>query len=175
MDILDLLNNKEFLGREFLTWLWFRSETQEGMFTLDDSKQAVLWFDYKVVLQSDGNAIVSCQGENSELTEARHALRDGKKVTQAKIKLIIGDNDWSFTLDSTWLNLRGVKTPRVMLDTKEDPEGLFYEKVFLLDTAVSTVEQLFVQFIKIRISDKWDSKEAPAIRKWIKEGISPIS
>lgn len=172
MDILDLLNSKEFLGREFLTWLWFKSETQEGTFTLDKSKQAVLWFDDRVVLQSAGNAMVTCQGESSELIEARHALRDGKKVTQAKIKLIVGDNDWSFTLDSTWLNLKGVKTPRVMLDTKEDPEGLFYEKASLLDTAISVVEQLFIQFIKIRISAKWDSKEVPAIRKWIKRGIS---
>ena len=170
MDILDLLHKKEFLGREFLTWLWFKSEIQGGSFTLDNSQQAVLWFDDRVVLQSDGKEMVTCQGENSELTEARHALREGKKVTQAKIKLIIGDNDWSFCLDSTWLNFKSLKTPRVMLDTKEDPEGLFYEKAHLLATPISTVEQLFTQFLKIRISTEWDKKEVPAIRQWMKKG-----
>ncbi len=171
MDILALLNDKEFLGREFLTWLWFKSETQDGQFALEDSKQVLLWFDDKVVLQSDGDEIVSCQGENSALTEARHALRDGKKVTQAKIKLIVGENDWSFSLDSTWLNLKSLKTPKVMLDTREDPEGLFYEKVFLLDTPISAIEQLFIQFLKIRISSDWDKKEAPGIRHWIQKAV----
>jgi recombination associated protein RdgC len=170
MDILELLHKKNFWGQEFLTWLWFKSETQHGLFTLDDSQQVELWLDDKVVLQSEGVAgvqTVTCQGENLELTEAKHALREGKKVTQAKIKLIIGDNEWAFTLDATWLNFRGLKTPRVMLDTKEDPEGLFYEKTYLLDTAISTVEQLFIQFLKIRIADKWDAQEIPAIRKWM--------
>jgi recombination associated protein RdgC len=169
MDILELLHDKEFLGREFLTWLWFRSETQQGTFTLDDSQQAGLWFDDKVVLQSEGKEIITCQGENSALTEARHALRDGKKVTQARIKLIIGDDEWSFCLDSGWLNFRGLKTPKVMLDTKEDPDGLFYEKVFLLDKVVSVVEQVFIQFLKVRISDQWNTKEAPAIRQWMQD------
>jgi len=172
MDIVELLNEKEFLGREFLTWLWFKSETEDGLCTLDNSQQVELCFDDKVVLQSDeveGVQTVICQGEHSELTEARHALREGKKVTQAKIKLIIGDNEWSFTLDSTWLNLKSLKTPKVMLDTKEDPEGLFYEKAFLLDRAISSIEQIFVKFLKIRISNEWDIKELPAIQQWMQK------
>ncbi len=171
MDIFELLHDKEFLGREFLTWLWFKSETQDGQFALADSKQVLLWFDDKVVLQSDGHEIISCQGENSALIEARHALRDGKKVTQAKIKLIMGENDWSFSLDSAWLNFKSLKTPKVMLDTREDPEGLFYEKVFLLDTPISAIEQLFTQFLEIRISDKWDKTEVTAIRRWMQQGV----
>ncbi len=56
-----------------------------------------------------------------------------------------------------------------MLDKKEDPEGLFYEKTFLLQEAVRVVEQLFSQFIKIRISPQWAKNELPALQKWVQK------
>jgi hypothetical protein len=173
MDILELLKKKEFLGREFLTWLWYKSETQQGLFSLENSQQVELWIDDKIVLQSDGYEgvqMITCQGENLDFSEARHALKEGKKVTQAKIRLIIDSNEWTFTLDAAWLNFRGLKTPKVMLDPKEDPAGLFHEKAYLLDTAVSSIEQLLIRFLNDRISDHWDIKEVPAIRKWVQGG-----
>ncbi len=172
MDILELLGEKEFLGRDFLTWLWFKSESNLGQFTFEDSRQCALWFDDKITLQSEGTEAVQtviCQGENSELTEARHALLDGKKVTLAEIKFILGEDEWSFMLDSTWLNFKSLKTPEVDLETKEDPDGLFYEKIFLLDTVISAVEEVFVGFLRLRISDDWDTTELPAVKKWMQD------
>ena len=34
MDLIEKMRRTDFLGPEFLTWLWFRTETQSGPFDL---------------------------------------------------------------------------------------------------------------------------------------------
>ena len=97
------------------------------------------------------------------------ALSEKKDITQAKVRLTIGDNLWHFTLDSTWLNFKSFKTPKIMLDKKEDPEGIFYEKIFLMEEAIAAMDIIFYSFIKLRISPEWEKKERPALIKWIDE------
>lgn len=174
MDVLDRVRQTEFLGRDFLVWLWFKSETIDGQFDLGDTN-AEVWFDGKITLQSEhGEDIetIVCSGENAELREARFALTENKKITQALIKLIIGDDEWSFILDSTWMDFRSFKTPKVVQDKKDDPEGegFFYEKVLLTEQAVATVDAIFLNFIKLRLSSEWKASELPALMKWISEG-----
>ena len=172
MDILSLIHNKKFFGREFLTWLWFQSDSKSGMIALDESQTVEIWVDNKIILESDdedNREKVICHGENSEMLEARQALKQGKKVSQASFKLYVKDDEWRFTLDDCRLNFRTCKTPKIMLDKKEDPEGLFFEKAFVLQEAVRVVEQLFAKFFKIRTSNEWSKKDLPAIQKWIQK------
>jgi hypothetical protein len=173
MQLLERARNSQFIGREFLVWLWFKSDIQEGRFSLGEAGDAELWFDGRIVLQSDdddGTEKVICLGENSHLREARFALTKYKTITEAMLKLIIGDNQWSFILDSTWMNFKSFKTPKVMQDTEEDPEGLFYEKLYLIDQALSAIDFIYSSFIKIRLSPGWATIELPALLNWIKEG-----
>jgi recombination associated protein RdgC len=109
-------------------------------------------------------------GENSQLREARFALTEYKTITEAMIKLVIGDNEWSFILDSTWMNFKSFKTPKVMQDNAEDPEGLFYEKFYLIEQALSAIDIIYSSFIKMRLSPDWPALELPALLKWIRDG-----
>ena len=52
MDILSLIHNKKFFGREFLTWLWFQSDSKSGMIALDESQKVEIWVDNKIILES---------------------------------------------------------------------------------------------------------------------------
>jgi hypothetical protein len=173
MQLLERVRNYEFLGREFLVWLWFKSETNEGNFDLGKAGDAELWFDGRVVLQSDRDSAaekVICLGENSQLREARFALTEDKTITEAMIKLVIGDSEWSFILDSTWMNFKSFKTPKVIRDNEEDPEGLFYEKFYLIEQALSAIDIIYSSFIKMRLSPDWAALELPALLKWIRDG-----
>ena len=173
MHLIEKAKDYEFLGREFLVWLWFRSETKEGVFSLGESGSAELWFDGRVVLQpdeGDRDEKVICLGETSRSKEARFALAEFKTVTEAKVRLRIGDNEWSFVLDSTWLNFRSFKTPKVVQDTEQDPDGLFYEKFYLIDQALSAMDGIFASFISLRLSSDWEEKELPSLIEWIKKG-----
>ena len=173
MQLMEKVRQTEFLGREFLLWLWFQCEINEERFDLGENGQAELWFDRRIVLQAEsdeGVEKITCSGENPHLREARFALTKNKEITEAMIKLTIDDNEWSFILDSTWMNFKSFKTPKVMQDTKEDPEGLFHEKFFLIEKALTTMDAIYASFIKIRISPKWETHELPAILSWVREG-----
>lgn len=173
MALLEKARKTEFLGRDFLMWLWFRSETGDGKFTVAEDDSFEIWFDSMVILQSESEErkeIIRCSGENSLLKEARFALAGNKKITQAMIKLIIEENEWSFVLDSSWLDFRTLKTPKVIQDNREDPEGLFYEKIYLVEQAVDAVNSVFEAYIRERLSPEWKSHTLPALNGWINEG-----
>lgn len=177
MNILDKAMQTEFLGQDFLVWLWFKSETLEGRFPLDEEHTINLWFDGRLTLQSaadDGGEVVVCQGETSQTREGRFSLNENKKVTQARLRMVLGEEEWSFALDARWLNFRSLKTPRIMDDRKDDPDGLFYEKMYLLERPVAVVNHLFHQFITLRISPEWEQEELPAMTQWLQKEMTPV-
>ena len=173
MQLLEKVKETEFLGREFLVWLWFRAETERGLFDLGEKGTAELWFDGKITLQSEdemGVETIICAGKTSNMREARFALAEDKGVVQATVKLVIGDNEWSFVLDSTWMNFSNFKSPKIMKDGEDDPDGIFYEKMFLIEEAVSAMDEIYSSFIKLRLSPEWLAQERPELVKWISEG-----
>jgi hypothetical protein len=172
VQVMQRVKETEFLGKEFLLWLWFRSEKNEGIFDLADGRKAELWFGGKMTLSSEsdrGVDTVTCSGTGPWMKEARFALTEGKMVANAAMKLYIGENQWSFVLDSEWLNFKSFKTPVVIQDKAEDPDGLFYEKVYLTEQAVEAMDAIFESFIGLRISSKWEEEEIPQMKEWMKE------
>jgi len=172
MQVLEKVKETESLGREFLAWLWFKTETEEGLFDLGEAGKAELWFDGRMTLQLEsdlGLETITCAGDQLHMREARFALSEKKDITQAKVRLTIGDNLWNFIIDSTWMNYKSFKTPKVMQDKEDDPEGIFYEKIFLMEEAINAIDIIFSSFIKLLISPEWGNKEHPALAKWINE------
>jgi hypothetical protein len=173
LNLIERVGQAEFLGREFLTWLWFRSEKQEGVFDLGESGILEILFQGKMTLESDGEGrgdMVTCTRAGARRDEARFALAMGKKVTRASVRLLMGDDEWSFSLDAAWLNFSGLRTPKVMQDVREDGDGLFYERMYLIEKPVAAVNALFSEFIGLRVSPGWDREELPALKEWIREG-----
>ena len=170
MNTSDIVNNTKFFGRDFMVWLWFRSEKNGGFFHLRNEEEIELWFDGSMILQAEKDGkieTISCTGEQSRFLEARYALSEFKKIIKGKIKLISGDDVWSFSLDDTWFNFRGMRLPHVVQDQNEDPDGVFYERIGLIEKAVSIMDRLFAHYITIRTSAEWENEELPAIREWI--------
>ncbi|MBT3260433.1 MAG: hypothetical protein HN366_28935, partial [Deltaproteobacteria bacterium] len=102
MQLLEKVRKTEFLGREFLAWLWFRTETERGNFNLGD-KAIEIWFDGKITLQGEnerGLETITCSGESQNMKEARFALAENKEVVQATLVFSMDDNQWTFVLDS---------------------------------------------------------------------------
>lgn len=171
MQLIERVRDTEFLGREFLLWLWYNSEIRGGTYKIDED-DVELWVDKKIVLRHDddeGTEKITCSGDNPHLKEARYALSEQKQVTESQLRLKIEDNEYSFTLDSEWMNFKSFKTPKVVQDTDDDPEGIFYEKMFLIEQAVNTVDRIFCQFIELRISPEWEESVKPSLLSWISQ------
>jgi len=172
MDILDKIEKTETIGKDFLLWLWFRSETQSGITDPADDLRAEIALDGKITLETDEiQDSITCLCANPLMKEARFALMENKRITKAAIRLTINEEDeFFFRLDSRWMNFRMFKTPKVIQDIKDDPDGFFYEKTGLIDRAIAIMDSVFMNFIKIRISPEWETEELPALIKWIRSG-----
>jgi hypothetical protein len=177
MDVLDKIEKTEIIGKDFLLWLWFKSETQRGIFAIGDNLKAEILIDGKLTLETDEiQDSVTCSCDNPLMKEARFALMENKKITKAAIKLTVNEEDeFTFRLDSRWLNFRLFKTPKVIQDLKDDAEGFFYEKTGLIEKAITIMDSVFTSFIRIRVSPEWEDSELPALIKWIKSGNTKLA
>jgi recombination associated protein RdgC len=174
MDFLDILREKAFLGREFLTWLWYKSEQTGGRIQISGSRTIETIFLDRMTLDltdSDSPQTVAIKGEHSELREGLAALREGKKIEEARISIRGGDNDFSFILKGTWFAFGSFKTPPVLpvseQDVEEGPEARFLEKISLIEEGMELVDALFESFLEIRTSPAWESEELPELRRWV--------
>lgn len=178
MDLVDLIDEKRFLGQEFLTWLWFKSDERGGSVYLPEEGQDVqVVFEKHMLLEygeGDAHESLICRGLQAELQEARTGLAMGKKLEQARIQLVRGEYEWSLSLKATLMEFRNVKPPKTMATSEEsdDPEaveGRLLEHIGLHEMALRTVDQLFRMFLEIRIGAQW-GQELTRIREWVHKG-----
>ena len=110
---------------------------------------------------------------DSSLSEARVGLRRGKKVTSALIHLTKGAFGFDVSVKAADFSLNGMKTPKIdKSDRDDDPDSLFLEKVFLIETAVTLLDSLYRQFLGLRLdSDKW-KKTTDEMMKWMGEVLA---
>ena len=82
-----------FLGEEFLTWLWFRIETEGGDFDLGRDRHVGVSFDDFIAfapLDNDETEQTLRKGSPSRCAEAAAALRNGRRLTRARLVLAPG-------------------------------------------------------------------------------------
>ncbi len=159
-------------GREFLTWLWFKSEERNGRIDLGGGEEIGLFFVRRLVLESgrgDYAETVVCQGPHASLREGREALRQGKKIREARLALEIDAAEWEFTFKVDLFQFQALKLPAAADDSGENEategEGLLLERIFLMERAVAIMERLFTVYMEIRNSPGWNA-EAARIDSW---------
>ncbi len=161
-----------FLGHEFLTWLWFFAEHEGGSIEAD-GKVAELHLGERLVLTKpgEGKEKVICTSQANSLHEARTALQQGKLVHEIQLFLMVGDNEYLFTLDSSLWAFKGLKTPKQMRDfDEEDPDGAFLEKMFFFEEVSSVLNALYARFLSQRLEPRWESEALPQMRAWMAGG-----
>lgn len=175
MDLVDLITEKRFVGQEFLTWLWWKSEERGGTIALPGVGDIIVVFEKHMLLEfgeADYSEKLVCSGLQTELKEARTGLRTGKKLEQARIHIVRGDYEWNVTLGATILEYRNVKPPKTAQSEsnsqrrEEETEGMILERIFLFEELVRIVDDLFRFYVRTRTSARW-SDELQAMRSWV--------
>lgn len=179
-ELTALAKAKTFMGREFLTWLWYFIDAEGGKFSLkhDDHTSPLaidLWVDDRLVLESQNakaHESVMKGGDPSQSVEASWALRQGKTVKEMKLGLNAdGIGEFSAVLNAQDLNPRALKLPagdkpENITDPDEPPvlTRLRYTETFLM-----ILDGLFTKFLEERVGDGWDKAGLTAIRAWVKD------
>lgn len=168
------MHEGRFLGYEFLTWLWFLTESRDGgRVTLNENALASIALGERVVLsrQDDGKERVICTTQAGALDEARTALRQGKMVEEAQWVLSSGDNEYTVSLDRDLWTVKGLKTPKQLPQSdEEDPDGRFLERMFFIDDVLTILDAAYREFLTLRLTSSWSSDVLPALKQWIQAG-----
>ena len=172
LDVSVSYNRYKFLGHEYLTWLWFVVDTQQEKITAATENAATLSLGNRIVLENKkNNAVesVTIKGDEAGLEEGMLALRKGAVVTELNLLLRTGEQDWRFTIKGESLHWVGFKCPKIgALESEEDLEGAVLEKMYLCEQAIRVMDRIFGLFIALRVSDDWDKKVLPRMKKWIR-------
>lgn len=158
------------IGREFLTWLWFKSEERNGRITLNSGDEVELHLLKRIALEAGEGEYaqgVVCSGIHAELKEGKEAIRQGKKVKEAGIKLTYNQNEWEFIFKADTFDFQSLKLPVTdMPEAPEDPAGKLLERIYLMENAAKIMDNLFASFLSIRRSPPWE-EELKRLAKWL--------
>jgi recombination associated protein RdgC len=183
MDLVDLMVEKRFLGQEFLTWLWWKSEERGGSVALPNEGDITVSFEKHMLLESgegESSEKLICTGLQTELQEARTGLQMGKKLEQARIVISHNSYEYSFTLSGALMEYRNVRLPKTEAtendksDNPEEVEGMILERIFLFEELIRLLNTLFAMFLKIRLDKHWKD-EIQKIRHWVSKTATLVS
>jgi hypothetical protein len=171
LDVSVSYNRYKFIGHEFLTWLWFSIDNDHQSLIAILPDLTALELGNRIVLENrvnEGSETITIKGDDAGMEEGLMALGKGAMVTEINLLFTADNQHWRFSLKGESLSMTSLKVPDTgPLESKEDLEGLVLEKAFLYEKAFDAVDTLFSHFIRLRISNQWQSDIMGAMKKWI--------
>ena len=172
-------NPELILGQEFLTWLWFRSETG-NIFRMETPERRgepfTVAMEQRIVVrggEGENQETATVVGSFSPLREARLGLLTGKQVVRCLVRLEKDGMDWQVTLKAEDFSINALRTPKIAKDDlAEDADAVFLEKMYLLEQGLDMLDEMFRQFLTLRLTPAAWNKEAEAVAAWMQHDIS---
>lgn len=155
----------DFLGSEFLLWLWFKLDVDSDTLKLPDGSEATLMLARSLSLEcprgQTGREAFKHEGP-TRLPEVRRAIQSGKLPRKVGVTLVRHDWQFEFTLDDM-LTISGAKLPPA-----EDATGraLVEHRLDATRALLDAVEQLHFLFLDTRFGKGW-AKELERMRRWL--------
>jgi hypothetical protein len=158
--------SRDFLGNEFLLWLWYKLDDDTDTLGLSDGSEAAVMLARSLVLEcprgQTGRESIYSDGPG-RLPEARRAIKAGKLPRQAGLILARQDQQYELTLHAETLAVTGTKLPAL-----EEGEGRarLEERVSQLRHLQETLDLLYDAFGRLRLGGEWP-KELAKVQKWL--------
>lgn len=159
------------LSEEFLTWAWYRAWTAQQVFSISGHSVTIGVNQPASVQHFNGASrnVASVRGDDLNFAELFKGLQEGKKVCGLTLSLEIDGASYSVHLSYPDLLLRSARLPAVAKDSiGDDPDGLFLERTYLIETLYSALDLMFGEFAALRVSNDWKAEEEK-IREWIRK------
>jgi hypothetical protein len=161
-----LLRGRTWLGREFLTWLLWRSESGDPLAEWESAGVVVL-FTGRLVLRGIAGDVteISARGALVGYAEqVRRALDAGLLVHGARLRLTHGEQVYEVTVDAEFLDVRAARMPEVL---KEQEDDRTLERLYLTEQLSGMLDALLAAFIQVRTSASWMQEIVPAMQRWM--------
>jgi hypothetical protein len=187
MQLVDRIEKRRFVGREFLLFLWLESELFEATLQTRKHGSFGLWLERSLVLSEGKESTRIVAPLPGQGREAKEALLRGQLPESAGIRVAWNDDETSFVLKAdsfafASLKLRSVlakEEPSALLDElmgkqpgrrkaaeASDDRELFYDRAGMTQEFEELFETLYRDFLELRLSPRWAEVVLPALRRW---------
>ena len=163
-DVPDDRGGLDYLGPEFLTWLWWRAEVQPE-FTHEDDSAFFVHFDEHLEFRGERSAArrtLLRAGMPGASMEARAALRSGKVLVSARVLIAHGEDEVRVTLRAEDLDVSGLRLPAPEGDTAQERLVACLEAQ---ERVRADLDCCLRAFLDVRCGAAWE-QELARIRAW---------
>jgi hypothetical protein len=158
--------SRDFLGNEFLVWLWYLVENETDSPRLADGSEVTILVARTLVLEcprgQTGRESITSEGP-AKLPEAFRALQSGKLPRKAGLTLVRHEQTYELTLQAETLALSAARLPA---PEAEEDRARHEERITQIRHLLETLDLLYALFGQKRWGGEW-SKETARIRKWL--------
>ncbi|MHB1424427.1 MAG: hypothetical protein ACYC3I_14745 [Gemmataceae bacterium] len=159
-------NSRDFLGNEYLLWLWYALDGGSDTIALGDGSEAAVMLTRTLVLEcprgQTGRQSITSDGP-TRLPEARRAIQAGKLPRKIGLTLVRHDHQYELTLQAETLAVSGARLPA---PEASEERARLEERITQLRHLLETLDLLFDAFNEKRASDQW-TKELAKMQKWL--------
>jgi hypothetical protein len=159
--------NWDFLGNEFLLWLWWRWETVSDTFALPDNSEVTGMFARTLSLQcprdESGKETITAEGPTG-LPEAMQAIRSGKLPRKAGMTLVRQGEQYDLAIQPEGFVISGAK---ILVEEAVADRGAREDRIESVRSLHETVDLMFRAFCEQRVGKNWHG-EQEQIGRWLK-------
>ncbi|MCA9289707.1 MAG: hypothetical protein KDA25_01175 [Phycisphaerales bacterium] len=161
----------DYLGNEFLVWLWWQTATNEGLVEAGGRTIPVAidrQLDTDCAWDENGRQSLRATGP-ARMPEAMVALRAGKWPRKMGLMLAVDHEPFTCTIQGDRAIVSGLTLPKPE-DAPESPRVLTEQRLDLLHTFDDAMTSLYDAFLTLRVGSAWPTMRE-RIAAWIREGI----
>jgi len=162
-------SSRDFLGNEFLLWLWYHTDVESDTIKLADNSDVTIMPARTLTLEcprgQTGHETISSEGP-TRLPEARRAIQGGKLPRKMGLTLLRHSEQYELSLHAETLAVSGAKLPAPD-ESISEPRALLEERANQIRNLLETLDLLYDAFGQKRLGKDWE-KELMGIQKWLK-------
>jgi hypothetical protein len=160
--------NRDFLGNEYLLWLWYQLGGGESeSLKLSDGSEAALMLTRTLVLEcprgQTGRETINSDAP-TRLPEALRAVQSGKLPRKSGLTVVRHDQQYELTLQAETLAVSGARLPA---PEASEERARLEERITQLRHLLETLDLVYDAFAAKRAGDAWP-KELARMQKWLK-------
>ena len=168
---------KDFLGNEWLMWIWWMCEKHEGLINakIDDHECEVFIaimksLQMECAWEAGGKVTLSGDGVRAS-KEAGEALMEGKWVRKFGMLLTNGEDTFELNLQGDKYVVGSALLPEIL--EAETPREIVEERLMKTMELSKTLDAIYDTFLELRANtSKWASVK-DEMKKWIKSRKQP--
>lgn len=162
------MGSRDFVGNEFLMWLWWSLVEQTDTVALSDDSTAICMLSRTLTLEcplSETGKETIAHEAPSQLPEAIRAVQSGKWPRKSGLLVVRHEEQYDLAIQAETLAVSGCAMPKLDSDSAR---AELEDRVDQIRHLTETLDLLYAAFLQRRLTSAW-SEDLRKLRAWLKQ------